>query len=162
VQVVYGQPAGPEALREEVEFSLIHGVATARCFDQVTHFKGGGRPDGELLLKVYLDEFREKTEHFASQAATQDPDAHPDLKNAISIAFEVQVHFELLTVERPARVRSRQYRQDEWYRPRSFEDPRQAARRLLIEGVTEKGRAFACKGSSKKLAKEISAAKPLE
>jgi hypothetical protein len=161
VEVLYGNPDGPDSMIEEIELSLTHALASAGCFESVVAHTGVGSPKADLLFRVYLDDYLERTEFDVSQAVALSPRSNPDVKNQVRVAFSALVHLELLTVVNPAKVRGSRFAQNEYYRPMLQEDPRDGARRILVEGVVGKGRKFACKGSAKKLAKEITAAKPL-
>ncbi len=119
-------------------------------------------PSADLELRVWLGDFREETEYSVSQAAQQDPRAHPDIQQAVRVAFIAVVDLELLETQGGKRLRGRRYLQAEFYRPMLLEDARFAARQEMIEGVMRRGRTFACKGSAKKLAMQIERARASE
>jgi len=133
-------------------------LAASGCFASVKPVVAEA-PGADLELRVWLGDFREETEYAVSQAAQQDPLAHPDIRQAVRVAFIALVDLELLETQGRKRLRGRRYLQSEFYRPIMLEDARFAARQEMIKGVMQKGRAFACKGSAKKLAMQIERAR---
>jgi hypothetical protein len=158
LDVSYGEPTGSESFREDLERSLLHELA--RCFDAVQSLDAeDGGSERDLTLRIVIDDFEEETSFDVSMAQLNSPDAEPDTKRQLVVQFRANFQFELLTVPDSGVVRSKRNFQHAAHRPVLNEDPRYEARLKLIEGVVRFARGFACKGSAKKLEREVERAR---
>lgn len=156
VEVVNYDRTVRESLRENIERDLIRRLDRAACFASV-----GPAPEApgaaDLLLRVVLTDLDDETRYRISQAARDAPNALPDTKRALDVFLEIDLEFQLLKLPGSGVIRVRRQHVNENYRPVMDEDPHDEARYKLIESAVDAASRFACKSSSKKLAREIQA-----
>jgi len=155
VQVQYGAKAGSESVRDWAEREIVREIDEAGCFLSVTGFApdGAGQPD--LLVRVIVQDFEEKTEYETSLAQREDPYADPTTRLRLVASLEIWGDLQLLTLPERRAVRARNLHLTRGYRPMVEEDPGYEVRRLLIAGLAADVRGWACKGARKKLPGEI-------
>jgi hypothetical protein len=152
VAVEFGVPPGPQSLRDELLYVLVAELRAAGCF-----LEAGAEGEHDLLLEVRLEDFREDVEaetSIAERAASTDPYVERRRVVHSGSTFEVRV----LTPEQGV-VRSKRFRLQNSWRPIFDEDPREKARRELVERAVERVRKFTCKGSQKKWSQEVQGAR---
>jgi hypothetical protein len=155
VAVDWGPSVGPEALREELETELIRGLVVAACFESVVAAPGADKAD--LTLRLQVSDYREETEYEYAVSQIGAPDLDTD---RLSIAHvEATFLAEVIELQQGSVVRSRSFRQRAEWRPTWHEDPREHARRQLVEEVLRAARKLVCKGSATKWSKELERAR---
>ena len=147
----------PEVVQDELTTLLINAISSEGCFEAVTAYDSSDPQRGDLLLTVEVFDFLETTEYAYTQSAYTDPNADPDRGKQKVALVEAEFRFFLTTLNRADVLRSKQVKLFHDHVPRQFEDPIYYARNELLEDVRRVGRAFACKGSAKKLAKQLDA-----
>jgi hypothetical protein len=159
VEAVYGQRVGSESVREWAERQIVSEIDEADCFAEVLRFGGVEQDEADLLLRVIVDDFEEKTEHETSLAQRDDPHAPPTEKLRLIASLEIWGDLELRTLPELYPVRARSLRLERGYRPALGEDPAYEVRRLLIEALGDEVRRWVCKGARKKLPGELERAR---
>jgi len=155
VAVDWGAAVGPEALREELEAELIRELVVAACFEAVVVAPSADKAD--LSLRLQVSDYREETEFEYAVSQIGAPDLDTD---RLSIAHvEATLLAEVIELQQGSVVRSRSFRQRAQWRPTWHEDPREHARRQLVQEVVRATRKLACKGSATKWSKEIERAR---
>ena len=158
VQVARTEHSGPEEMRREVELVLVQRIDEMRCFQETLRWDGDPRA-ADMLLRVRLVDLEDETRYDIEMAERDDPRAKDEVKRMFTIYLRADLSMELLTLPGEAVVRSRQVSITESYRPVAFEDPRMQVERQLIDEAVHTSAGFSCKGSSKKLTKEIQQAR---
>lgn len=147
----------PEGFQDELRVLLVDAIAVARCFDEVTAFDPDREVDADLLLVIEVNDFYEETEHALKQHAYNDPNADPDRAKMKFARIQASYEFFLTTANRAHTLRDKSARLFEDHLPRHEEDPTYFARNEMLVAAASMGRSFACKGSPKKLAKQLEA-----
>jgi uncharacterized protein YktA (UPF0223 family) len=145
----------PEVLQDELVTMLINAINGERCFETVMAYDPNDPERGDLLLTIEVFDFFEQTEYAYNQAAYQDPNADPDRAKKKIARVEAEFRFFLTTPDRANVLRSKQVKLFHDHVPRHYEDAIYYARNELLEDARRLGRSFACKGSAKKLAKQL-------
>jgi hypothetical protein len=159
VAIRYGNVGGPERYRQELEHRLIHGLGQKSCFRKVERFDPQHPGLSSLELLILIDEFEETMQYDVSMATLNDPRSSEEVQRQVTAQAEARIRLELRTLPEFAVVRSRDLTLHESYRPVFREDPRYEVRRLMVDELIKLARGFACKGSSKKLTRQIEAAR---
>lgn len=148
ISVRYGEPRGPEALREELERELLAAVERAGCVQQVML---GAPPDphqqGELLFEMVLQGLEEVIEYDSSLAERVSPDAMPQAEHALLARIRARISFELRALTPPRSLKSRRLQRESSSRPIFQEDARELARAQFVEDLVRSAAAFVCKNS---------------
>jgi len=143
--LAWGEPRGPASFLSDLERELLTTLGVPACFRSVRSAADGATRADELLLRVtvsrYVDEI--DFEFAVSDRASPDLDTDRLRVARAGAAF----HVELRAVAEDALVRARSFRHVRTWRPRSREDPSEAARLQLIDGAARAIRKLACKGS---------------
>jgi len=155
VQVVYGDPKGPEAVREEIRRRVVHDLASRDWFEDVHAFVEGEAQSAEVLLHVTLDDLRRATRYATSMAARQEQD-DPLSRQQFTVEFSVDVTVDLFVMPEGVAVRSSRFRETTSRPPRfPGEDTEAAAREEALANLTRSIRKAAFKGSLEKLGRSI-------
>lgn len=157
VEVSWGTPAGPESFRARLAGELDARLASERCFKSIGPAVEGAGPD-DLVLSVTLDRFLDEAEYETSlgeRAAARDP----AIARQVVAHASVRVAGEVRTATDPVVVRARHWLSEASWRPVVSEDPREVALERLVHEVVRSTVRFACKGSAKSRAKEITKAR---
>lgn len=135
---------------------LVRGLRKAACFAGTEHQDQEAPADPDrLLLTVHLMLFEENSTYDIPIAALDAPDLPPDAQNNVVVRMRMDMLAELSTAAEAARFRHKRFALSAAHRPVMREDPRYAARDALLEDAASNAVRFACKGSAKKLAREI-------
>lgn len=159
VAIRYGNTGGPERYRQELEQRLINGLGQKSCFETVERFDPQHPERSSLELMILIDEFEEQMRYDVSMAVLNDPRQSEEVQRQVTAEAEAQIQLELRTLPEFAVVRERRLSLREAYRPVFREDPRYEVRRAMVDELIKVARGFACKGSSKKLLRQIEAAR---
>ncbi len=153
VSVGWGQPVGPESLRDALETELVSELRRAACFEAILRRGAQAAETAELSLRLVLGGYREETEYDYSvhQGAAPDLDTSQRARSLV----EAEVESVVATVPQGAVVRERRHKQRASWRPLWQEDPRDAAQRQFVEELARSVRKFVCKGSADKWAGQI-------
>ena len=157
IQIGQGKLAVSSAVREYLSRELATAVAEAGCFRSVHRTAPDPPQADDLLLRLTLVRYKEETEFRFSIAESHEPDFDRDRLTTVTIRADLAV--EVLTRAAGLLVRSRRFAQRNSWTPQSGEDPREAARNLVVEGVVRTTRLFVCKGASNKWAKQLERAR---
>ena len=160
VEVGYGEPAGPQRLRDEVRLGLVRALENAACFQEVGSFDPElTEPGDALLLRVTIDDFEDRLVHDSSIAQRTSPNALPhEEAQRMTARLEGNVRLEIVVIPQRHAVRRSGFMLAESYRPRMTEDARHEVERRWVDLLVAKSRSFACRGAAKKLAREIAEA----
>ena len=159
VDVVFVEE-GPEGVREQLERALLLALDRSRCFPRVERFSHGMlNADEALLLRVAVEQLIDETSFDLSIAERYSPNALPDARRQVTNWLEVRYQLELHVLPGSIPLRTKIHNIRTGYRPRLDEDPREENRVQAIDQVVRTTKAFACKGSPKKLRKEIDRAR---
>jgi hypothetical protein len=159
VEVTYGEPRGPEGLRDELQFEITSALAAAGRFRAVR-----ARPDpapaaDELLLRVVLDGYEEEIVFDASIAERTSPGAPPDVAQRLEARIRADLRLEVRTLPDTALVRHKTVRVQGARRPALDEDPRHEAELELVSEAVRAVRSFAGRGSPARWSAEIERAR---
>ena len=161
IELVRGAQYVDERMQLEIARMLSDRLQDKACFREVTLHRPdeeGAAPPQELWLTVRLDSIEMRTVYGTSQAAQNDPNRAPDTSRNQTARVEVRYGAELKTAA-GAVVRAKPFlRQTTQYRPRQFEDPKEAARANALAEIVQTLERFVCKGSAKKLERAIAEA----
>jgi len=158
IEVARSEHSGPEEMRREVEFVLVQTIDERRCFDSADRW-GGDAQAADLLLRIRLIDLEDETRYDVSQVTRDDPRSSVETSNLYTVYLTADLLVELLTLPGEAVVRSRQLRIAEAYRPVAHEDARSAVELQMIDEAVDATLQFVCKGSAKKLQREIDRAR---
>jgi hypothetical protein len=141
---------GSEGLREELQRELAYALERARCFAREA-------PEERevLLLRVAIEELIDETSFDLSIAERYSENALPEATRQLTSWLQVDFWLELHLLPDSIPLRSRFVSIRTGYRPRLDEDPREENRIQAIDEIVRTARGFACKGSPKKLRKQI-------
>jgi hypothetical protein len=157
VVVEWGQPAGPESFRADLEHAIVAEISMAACFRAVrTDPLASPGPD-DLQLRVTVHDYDEEIDFEYSVADRANPGVNLDRLMVARLQGDFRA--EVSTVLEEATVREDRFRQQSSWRPVYREDPREEAQRLLVESVARATRKFACKGSAGRWSKQLESAR---
>jgi hypothetical protein len=159
VEVAYGERVGSESMREWAARELVREIDEAGCFATVRMFHDDDPEQADLLVRVVVDNFEEKSEHETTMAQRDDPNAPPTERLRLIASLEVWGSAQMRTLPGRAIVRERSLHLERGYRPSPGEDPAYEVRLLVVEALSEDVRRWACKGAGKKLPEEIERAR---
>jgi hypothetical protein len=158
VQVARSEHSGPEEMRREVELVLVQRIAEMQCFREAVRWDGDPQ-SADLLLRTRLLDLEDETRYDIEMAQRDDPKAKQEVKRLFTIFLRADILMEVVTLPGEAVVRSRSVAMTESYRPIAFEDPRMQVELQLVDEAVDTVAAFVCKGSAKKLDKEVAQAR---
>lgn len=154
--VDYDRQPGPESWREELELLVIDHLQANGCYESVVRFDpDASGPAPDLLLVAHVSNVEEQQRYDVAQSELYDPDAPPDTRNQYTVELMADFAFELRKLPERVTLRDKRMRLSESYRPRLNEDPRYEVRLGMIERVERALLSLACKGSEKKLQRDI-------
>jgi hypothetical protein len=156
VEVAFGQDVGSDDVRRSLERQVLREM-DAGCFEAVK-LQGARTTPGELLLRVVVDGVDRETSYDLSIAARSAPDAPPDAQDAYVTTIEASIRLELLAQPDSILVRRKRFKVLGRHRPSGGEDARAVARQEMIDEVALTSRLWVCKGSPKKLSRQIETA----
>jgi hypothetical protein len=159
VKVSYGHPIGPESLRDELQRMLVNYLGRSGCFGELSLIREESESDADLILDILLDDYREEHEYGMSIAALNSPDILPEQKQNQVAVISAFVEIDLRERGAPAPARSRRHKQVIAHRPQFDEDAEYEARFRFLDDTARYARDFVCRGSDKKLTKEIERAR---
>jgi len=159
VDVVWGDPVGPETWREDLERHVLQELVDRHCFTSVGRFDPEREPAPPLVLRVQVDDYLEQTTYGVGISALEAPDADPETKQ--SLVAEIKALFQLRLVHLPGggEVRQKHFADRVTYRPVMGEDPRFIARTRLLESARRTIASFVCKGSAAAFEKQLTQAR---
>lgn len=157
VSVEWGQPAGPESFRAELERELLMEFTAANCFRAVDAHAPATPGADDLKLRVTVHDYDEEIEFEFAVAQRATPGV--DLDRLSVARIRADFHAELRTAAEDAAVREKRFRQLSSWRPVYHEDPREEAQRRMVEAVARATRKFLCKGSAGRWSKELDKAR---
>lgn len=148
-----------EVLRQDFEWALVAELEQEGCFREMIVRRPDEASDaGGLLLRVRLVDFEDELRSDLSVAERYSPDTAGGGKKLVTSYMAISLSIELRTRPDSVLVRDKKFKVGNTYRPILEEDPRETNRLQTIEQAARATRAWACKGSPKKLAKEIARA----
>ena len=154
VQVEFADGVGSDDVHRDVRREMVRGLDRARCYRSVRSMAPEGDAD-DLLLRVSILSVEDELQHEISMAERNDPNASGEVEQMKVSRFRIRLQMELLVAEGALPLRFKQHEILGSYRPVRGEDPRIEARRAAIIDVVRISSGFACKGSPKKLARQI-------
>jgi hypothetical protein len=160
VQVAYGREVGPESLREQLEREVVRRISDEQCFAAVDNFDPEADPaQGGLLFRLVVQDVDDRTNWEVPLAYRERSGGMPDATQAQVTMLRAEIVLQLLTLPDFIPVRRNDFTTERGYRPQHEEDAKYEVRLLMLDHLAEEGRKFACKGSAKKLAREIERAR---
>ena len=155
------QAEGPERAREELERALLDALDRSGCFARVERHRPESLEGTEeaLLLRLVIDKVIDETEFDLSIAQRYANNAPPDALRQLTARLEVGFRMELWVLPGSVPLRAKYQVVRSSYRPHLDEDPREENRIQATDEAVRAARLFACKGSPKKLRKEIDRAR---
>lgn len=158
LHVDFADGVGTASIRDDLVFEITRALDGARCFRSV-HSPAGDGTESDLLLRFTILEVIDETDVEVSLAQTHDPNRPPDTGTRQVARLQIGFLMELSTVTDGVSVRSRRMNRREQYRPFLTEDPREEVRYRAMDTLARDAVTFACKGSLKKLTREIERAR---
>jgi len=159
VRVEYAERVGSESVREWAEREIARELQEAGCFASARTFRMEDGTTADLLMRLVIRDFAEKTDYETSLAQRDDPRAPPTERLRLVASLEVWTDMELWTLPDRSLVRARPLHLERGFRPALGQDAGYEVRRLLIEALAEELRRWACKGARKCLGEEIERAR---
>jgi hypothetical protein len=145
-------------LREEIQHLLVADLRAEGCFASVQSGVDDVTGEYDLELSLILDRFQEDIEVEMSIAQRASPGAGPfaDQQQVARVrsVFDVQIR----TLDREI-LRGKRFNLENAWRPIYGENPREQARRNLVEDALRRLRSFACKGSARSWQKQLDKAR---
>lgn len=154
VFAAYGEPLGPEALRDELERELVEMLDVDRCFQSVVRSTADAADEADLIVEVILDRYHEDTRHDVT-IATEKRSGEPGNALQWSATIEAVVHLQVRRARDRAVVKMKRKHERVTRRAQPVEDTRFEARATLIEGIVRGVRSYLCKVSPEKWEKQI-------
>ena len=154
VLAAYGEPLGPESLRDELERELAERLELDHCFESVVRSGADGATEADLIVEVILDRYREDTHHDVT-IATQKRPGEPGSDLQWSAGIETVVHLQVRRVADRAVVKIKRKHASVTRHAQPAEDTRFEARAKLLEGIVLDVRSYLCKVSPQKWEKQI-------
>jgi hypothetical protein len=155
VDVLYGEPKGPESLRDEIRLRIVQDLTARAWFKKVVEFGGDGSDTADVVLNVTLDDLRRETHYSTSMAARQEQD-DPISRQQFTVEFSVDVTVDLFVMPDGVALRSTRLRESYGRPPRyPGEDTEAAIREEALVDLVQSVRRAAFKGSAEKLGREI-------
>jgi len=154
VQVEFAEGVGSDDVHREVRREMVRGLDKARCYRSVRSSAPEGDGD-DLLMRVSILSVEDELQHEVSMAERNAPDAPREIEQMKVSSFRIRLLMELMVADHELLLRSKRHEILGSYRPIRGEDPRFEARRAAIADVVRISTGFACKGSPKKLARQI-------
>lgn len=143
VRVEFAGRVGSASVREWAAQEIVRELDQAGCFTSVRIFRPDGGAAADLLLRLVVRDFEEKTEHETTLARRNDPNAPPTERLRLIASLEVWGDMELWTLPDRFSVRARDIHVERGYRP-----------------SRERTRATKCAGCSSRRWPRMSAAGP--
>jgi len=162
VDVGWGDPIGPESVREDVERAVVHELGRRGCFAALERYEPDDPTPSDLLLTIDIDEFFEQSRFGLSVAGVNSPNAPPDTGRAQVAELRAMFDIRLSTVDGDRTVRAKRFGENASYRPVMSEDPRYVAHQRWLESLQRSISHFLCKGSQARFEKEVAQAEPPE
>ncbi len=158
IEIGEGKLAASAAVREYLGRELTAAVEQAGCFRSVHRTAPDPPQADDLLLRLTVVDFEDKTEYRFSIAQSMEPDL--DRAGLTTVDIRADLTVEVLTLKEGRLVRSRRFAQRNSWTPQAGEDPREKARELMVTAVVRTTRLFVCKGTPNKWAKQLESAAP--
>ncbi len=159
VEVRSGGSAAPERVRRNLEIELIGELDQVACFERVERY-GEERDEVEaLLLRLTIADVRRETSYDSSLAQRYDPDAPPQIDQGLMATVEAHLALELFSLPESIWLKEKRFTVTRRVRPTLGSDAKLEVEFEMIDEVTRVARTWACKGSAKKLAGRIEAAR---
>ncbi|MCP3980008.1 MAG: hypothetical protein GY716_11950 [bacterium] len=152
LEVDWGQPVGPERLRDQVEDDLVFALRVAACVASVDLSAPAQPGPNDRVLRVRIDNLIDETEFEVSIAERSSPTAMPDTARRFAAHLGADFGFALISPEGEV-LSSKRFRVDRSHRPVLDEDPHYEVERKLVEEAVRLGRVWTCKTGGK-LAKQ--------
>ena len=161
VLAAYGEPLGPESLRDELERELAEMLDVDRCFESVVRSTSDAAKEADLIVEVILDRYHEDTRHDVT-IVTQQRSGEPGSNLQWSAVIETVVHLQVRRASDRAVVKMKRKHEMVTRRAQPVEDTRFEARATLLEGIVRQVRSYLCKVSPEKWEKQIRQARPVD
>lgn len=158
VQVGFDVPTQGARHREDVEAALLSELRLRGCFAAIQALPPAEKPpEAGLMLRVRLSDLREETRHDLSVAQMAQP-AEPSQTLRYVVEISAAVEFDLVVLPAGTAVRDGGFRQVSARQPRMLgEDTWQAANDEMIREIARRVARAVCRGSMRKLARDIDA-----
>ena len=152
--VIWGDESmGEESLRDRVEREVLERLEQAGCYSSVVRADPKAPAEGtgaDVLYRLTLGNLEVREDWEVSIAERTSPDQPADeAENQVVARIGFDVSMELSLLPEAVALRDKSYRHDQSYRPLHGEDPREEARRMVIDDLARQATAFACKGATK-------------
>ena len=153
-QVIWGDESmGEESLRDRVERAVLERLERAGCYSTVVRAGPGTAAEGQgadVLYRLTLSNLDVREDWDVSIAERTSPDQPADeAENQVVARIGFDVSMELSLLPETVALRDKRYRHDQSYRPLHGEDPREEARRMVIDDLARQATTFACKSATK-------------
>jgi hypothetical protein len=160
ILVAYGEPLGPESLRDGLERELAERLELDRCFESVVRSMSeiDAAKEADLIVEVILDGYREDTHHDVS-IATQNRLGEPGSDLQWNANVEAMVHLQVFRAGDRALVKMKRKQVSVTRRAQPAEDTRFEARSNFFEAIVRKARSYLCGVSPKRWEKLIEQAR---
>ena len=159
VLAAYGEPLGPESLRDDLERELVERLDGDRCFESVVRSTSDAAAEADLIFEVILDRYLEETQYDVT-IATQNRPGEQGSNLQWSAGIEAMVHLQVRRAADRAVVTMKRKRESVNRRAQPVEDTRFEARVTLVESIVHEVRSYVCKVSPGKWEKQIRQARP--
>lgn len=159
LEVVWGDPAGPESWREELERALADEIGARNCFRSVERHDPNRVPATPLVLRVSIGDYIERSTFGVGISALETPDAAPETRQSQVAEIKATFDLQLISLPGDAEVRSRRFGDRVAYQPVMNEDPRYESRSRMLNSVSMTIATFVCKGSNDKFEKDLARAR---
>ncbi len=161
VDVGFDRAGGPDTLRQTILSDLLLKLRANGCYRDVSAQKDAQPAD--LLLRVVLSQYEERVEHDLTLGDSVRADG-PQNRNLYTAMFSVRVELDLRLAGEPGEsLRSNRIAVRTQARPRGLaEDESMMRERVRDEGIFDLIRSatrHACRGSRKKLDKQVTQAR---
>jgi hypothetical protein len=157
VHAEWGEPRGSASFLDVLRRELVIDLTRSGCFREVSAEPPATAGPEDLQLLVRLQDYSERTDFEYRLADRADPQL--DLARRTVVHLDTTCEVAVFTLAEGVLVRGKRERRRSSWRPLVNEDPREEARRQLIESVVRTARRFACKGSTESWAKRIERAR---
>jgi hypothetical protein len=162
VGAAYGDPLGPESLRDALERQLVTGLRLAECFERVDVADEEADARADLIVEVILDEFDQSTRYDVSVATQNREDGDPESKQRYTAVASALLYLQVRRGADRALVKMNRTHPVASRRAEPGVDVRSEVYAGLIDTIVRQTRSFLCKPTRKKWEKQIQDARPAD
>jgi len=155
IAAAYGDPLGPESLRDELERELVARLRKAECFLGVEAQTAETAHEADLIVEVIIDRFDQGMHYDVSIATQHREDGDPDSKRQYSAGVEAVLYLQVRRAKDRALVKMERSNAGVSHHAEPGVDVRFEVYADLVDMVVRKTRSFLCKPSQKKWEKQI-------